>query len=512
MSSHRTVDIGVVALALLCAGCDGNSNNQKSNRPPTITSAATATVAENMSGTVYNATASDPDGDPLTYQISGGEDAAAFTITPAGALSFGSAPDFESPADANRDNDYRVILSASDGTSNGSLALLITVTNTADGIQVQRIATGFSDVVAIRPAPPANDMSASTDGAAPRIFIGQKNGVVSILNSGTGEKKTFIDLRSANLSSTGFGTPLKFADLPEGGLLDFLPAPGFENGRSDYAWNKNTPFWMVSFTTDTYELRVLNGEVASNREMDTGMFGDVPLFLSSFSFPANATHFGGKMAWSAFQTLMTAIGDGGSGENVLTTNPDGLGILSVRGPARPATSGYGLQNPTSLTSIGNKGEVVFTDAGSSLFQEINVSNGSLGFFGWPYYEGTTKLRDGFSNSIPLVSPTYQYGHGATGNDKGTYIIGGVVYGGSIPALANRYIFADRTTGNIWSIPASLLLAGGMAPGTAIQRLNQDLVPNQGAIAHPTAIGMDAAKNLYIADQSGDIFLVRPAPQ
>ncbi len=57
----------------------------------------------------------------LSYTISGGEDAALFVINPtSGDLSFASAPDFETPADANGDGIYRIVLRVQDdqGESN----------------------------------------------------------------------------------------------------------------------------------------------------------------------------------------------------------------------------------------------------------------------------------------------------------------------------------------------------------------------------------------------------------
>jgi len=61
----------------------------------------------------------DPDGDTegngLTYSISGGRDAAAFTVDQnTGELSFRNAPDFENPGDNNRDNIYDVQVKVSD--------------------------------------------------------------------------------------------------------------------------------------------------------------------------------------------------------------------------------------------------------------------------------------------------------------------------------------------------------------------------------------------------------------
>ena len=65
----------------------------------------------------YTAIATDADGDPLTYSLSG-TDAALFTIDPAtGVVSFIDAPDFEDPGDAGGDNVYNITVTASDGAA-----------------------------------------------------------------------------------------------------------------------------------------------------------------------------------------------------------------------------------------------------------------------------------------------------------------------------------------------------------------------------------------------------------
>lgn len=58
----------------------------------------------------------DADGDVVTFALNGGADAALFTIDPnTGVLSFLAPPDYESPADADGNNVYRVIVRVSDG-------------------------------------------------------------------------------------------------------------------------------------------------------------------------------------------------------------------------------------------------------------------------------------------------------------------------------------------------------------------------------------------------------------
>ena len=64
------------------------------NETPSFTSGSLFDVDENTTA-VGTVSATDPDGTAVTYSISGGADAAQFTINATtGALSFSSAPDF----------------------------------------------------------------------------------------------------------------------------------------------------------------------------------------------------------------------------------------------------------------------------------------------------------------------------------------------------------------------------------------------------------------------------------
>jgi len=99
---------------------------------PILTVPATASFAENGTGVVLAAAAADPDGDALTYTLSGA-DAALFTLAADGKLTFKAAPDFEAPKDAGGNNVYDVIVTASDGALSTAKAVAITVTDVADG-------------------------------------------------------------------------------------------------------------------------------------------------------------------------------------------------------------------------------------------------------------------------------------------------------------------------------------------------------------------------------------------
>jgi Ca2+-binding RTX toxin-like protein len=97
---------------------------------------AALTINENATE-VTTVTATDADGPSITYAIVGGADAALFTIDPAtGKLTFGTAPDFEAPADADHNNVYDVVVQASDGSNADRQTLSITIANLNDNAPI----------------------------------------------------------------------------------------------------------------------------------------------------------------------------------------------------------------------------------------------------------------------------------------------------------------------------------------------------------------------------------------
>ena len=101
-------------------------------RPP-------ATYLENGTSTVYTFRASDPQRGATAWSLTG-TDASDFTITTdssgRGVLAFSNPPDFENPADANRDNEYELTVVATDEDSHAdSVAFTITVTDDNEGVE-----------------------------------------------------------------------------------------------------------------------------------------------------------------------------------------------------------------------------------------------------------------------------------------------------------------------------------------------------------------------------------------
>ena len=102
---------------------------RQTNNPPVIDSSTTTySVLENQTS-AFTVSASDADGDTLTYSISSGTDSSLMNISSTGVVTFISSPDFEAPSDANTDNNYQITVTVSDGSLSDSENFTVTVTN-----------------------------------------------------------------------------------------------------------------------------------------------------------------------------------------------------------------------------------------------------------------------------------------------------------------------------------------------------------------------------------------------
>lgn len=116
--------VGAVGLAGLGVAVLAGGGGGSKNEAPTITSGTTATVAENAAATtvIYQATATDPDGDPLSYTL-GGADAALFNISSTGAVTL------KNPANFEAKSTYDFTVTVSDGELTATQTVKLTVTN-----------------------------------------------------------------------------------------------------------------------------------------------------------------------------------------------------------------------------------------------------------------------------------------------------------------------------------------------------------------------------------------------
>ena len=127
------------SLALTVAGClaacggggggGATSISDPVNRAPVFDQASyTLSVQENSDTVISGIAFSDPDGDSITLSISGA-DSHEFSVTSLDRIAFVTPPDFEVPADSDKNNEYEITLSASDGILATSVSVIVMVTN-----------------------------------------------------------------------------------------------------------------------------------------------------------------------------------------------------------------------------------------------------------------------------------------------------------------------------------------------------------------------------------------------
>ena len=97
------------------------------NEGPEVTGRDSFNVEENqdLPSATYRAT--DPEGDTITRWNLGGRDGSDFNISQDETLTFRSLPDYERPADSNRDNVYEVEIRPYDGRNYGSFDVTVIV-------------------------------------------------------------------------------------------------------------------------------------------------------------------------------------------------------------------------------------------------------------------------------------------------------------------------------------------------------------------------------------------------
>ena len=112
-----------------CGGGGGGGNSSDSNnRAPFITNSSTSFDVKENQTEAFTVTASDPDGDQISFSLSG-PDSTTFSINSSGYLTFISEPDYENPSDKGSDNTYELNVSVSDGSLSSSKSFTVTVTD-----------------------------------------------------------------------------------------------------------------------------------------------------------------------------------------------------------------------------------------------------------------------------------------------------------------------------------------------------------------------------------------------
>ncbi|WP_321395894.1 tandem-95 repeat protein [Emcibacter sp.] len=262
---------------------------------PVFTSSATVNINENET-VVTTVTATDVDGENLTYSITGGADAALFQVDGmTGELSFLNAPDFETPGDVDADNVYEVEVSVSDGTDAIPQLIFVTVGNDVDA--------------------PVITSSAS-------VIVNENESIVSTV--------TAIDEEAAGLSYsiTGGNDESLFQIDGTTGELSFLSAPDFEtpgdvDANNVYEVEVSVSDGTVS-TPQLLSVTVENiNEAPEAGNVDLGFVDeDTALLLDPADFLANATDVDGDTLTILSATVDPAYGSiVANGNNLLVFTP-----------------------------------------------------------------------------------------------------------------------------------------------------------------------------------------------
>lgn len=499
----------LAASLLIIAACSGDSSPAApppaTGSAPVFSSSATASAAEDTSGAVYTATATDSDGDTVTYSISGGVDAAVFSISADGALSFSASPNFERPRDAGLDNIYDVIVRASDGANSTDLAVAITVTDGPEPYRLTRIASGLAAPLFLIGRPGEND-----------VFVTEREGVIRLLDPATGavDPTPFLDI------STTVGT------VGEGGLLGMAPAPDYESSGVFYVHVTNN-------SGDTEIRRYVRRSFAP----DSADPASEDLILT-VAQPAD-NHNGGWIGFGADGFLYIALGDGGGGGDTFGNAQDTDTLLGAilridpssddfpgnaardyaiptgnpfaSAPGADEIWAYGLRNPYRTSIDRDTGDLYIGDVGQSDIEEVDfiaAGDNSARNFGWPVREGT-QTEQGADNP-GFTPPVLEYDNGS-GARRGRSINGGYVYRGPIAALNGRYFFSDFGEPNIWSVPTSEIVQGATISSDNFIIETNVLAPDAGSLSNMVGFGEDNDGNLFIMTIGGDIFQIVPAP-
>ncbi|MGA1808811.1 MULTISPECIES: PQQ-dependent sugar dehydrogenase [Sphingobium] len=464
------------SLAILssCGGEDEGDAATSVNQPPVFTSANHVSVMENADTSFYKAAATDPDGNILSYSIGGGADGGVFRITAAGDLSFVTPPSFEMPADADRDNVYQVTINVSDGRGSVALPVTVTVTDSKEGIAVHRVATGFSNPVAIAPV------------SATAVLVAEKAGTIYLLNPQDGSRTVLA-------------------------RLDYVGATGVLALAATPTYASDGIFSVMYVTRE--------GRLVITRFLYTAAGVTVPdNFGALLTVPAPHYAGGGWLGYDAAGVLWAATGDaGGSGDPDGSAQSSGsqLGKLirfeRNRDPYAGAvvelfltsTVGQGLHRPNGGSSF--NGGIILADRGQDMVEELNVLTPGAGMqnFGWPYKEGSQAV--GGTPPAALVDPVLAYPH-TGGSLTGQAIVGGAMGPGAVASLRDQYVFGDGS-GAIFTVAAALLSSGGPVAADRVERRNTDFAPDRGRIDQPIAITAGPDGTLYILDFDGELFRV-----
>lgn len=234
-------------------GSDPPDDNSGTASPviesPSKETTATVSINENSKDvTTVQATDTDTPSSSLSYSLSGGEDKALFSIDgDSGVLSFIAAPDFEAPGDVGKDNDYSVVVKASDGRQSDTITITVRVKDTGEDDKND-----------------APSITSNDGGATAAINFLENADAKAALTTVTATDPDADTIVSFSLAEGGDGG--LFAIDSKTGALTFKDAPDFDAPADA---NKDNKYLVTVKATDeagAFDTQLITVTVANDNE------------------------------------------------------------------------------------------------------------------------------------------------------------------------------------------------------------------------------------------------------
>lgn len=298
---------------------------------------------------------------------------------------------------------------------------------------------------------------AAAPGDEKRLFVAEQAGVIRVVEDEQLVDEPFLDIRDVVSRET-----------IEEGLLGFAFHPDYAKNGLFYVHYSAENIKGTNVGDTVIEEYAVSEESPALADADSARV----VLIVSRPETEGADHNGGTIVFGRDKALYIAMGDsGGVGTNpngqdlstnlggMLRVNPLQSGAQPYSVPegnlqdffegASPELWAAGLRNPFRASVDGCSGMLLIGDVGLDTWEEVNlVIPGQKKLnFGWPVMEGPD-CQTAACDAGEFDAPAYFYPTSAAGGS----ITGGSVYRGSaIPALRGRYVFADASSGRIWSL-------------------------------------------------------------
>lgn len=326
--------------------------------------------------------------------------------------------------------------------------------------------------------------------AGGNVYVVERRGVVRVLKKGRKLARPFLDISGRVESS-----------YSEQGLLSIAFSPRFRSSRLLYAY----------YTAKSGDQIV--AEMRSNRA-GTRVLGSPRTVMRMNDRYGN--HNGGQLQFGPDGYLYIGTGDGGGAGDPDRTAQDPQSLLGkiLRIDPRPSagrpysspasnpfvgTAGrdeifaLGFRNPWRFSFERNRGLLAVGDVGQDSIEEVDVtpvSRARGGNFGWSAYEGPSRFNND-QTAPDRIDPTVTYSH-----DDGCSVTGGYfVTDPDLPALRNRYLYADFCTNRIRSFK--------YVSGSATDRRLEGI-----SVSQVTSFGRGSKGQIWIASLSGPVYRLK----